>query len=56
MRESVIHLIYSILYGEEEDLFLTLNKVLTIGSSSGTDLALGLVCGLKANLKAGGQS
>ncbi|WHY67637.1 DUF2877 domain-containing protein [Neobacillus sp. SuZ13] len=56
VRESVIHLIYSILYGEEEDLFLTLNKVLTIGSSSGTDLALGLVCGLKANLKAGGQS
>ncbi|MEH7505421.1 DUF2877 domain-containing protein [Neobacillus drentensis] len=55
VRESIIHLVHSILNGVEDDLYLSLNKVLNIGSSSGTDIALGLVCGLKANLKVGGQ-
>ncbi|CAH2713094.1 hypothetical protein BACCIP111895_00227 [Neobacillus rhizosphaerae] len=55
VRESIIHLVHSILYGKESDLYLSLNKVLNIGSSSGTDIALGLICGLEANLRVGGQ-
>lgn len=55
VRESIISLINSILYGTEEDLILSLNKVLKIGSSSGTDIALGIVAGLEANIIAGGK-
>lgn len=55
VRETIIHLVRSLLYGKEDDLFLPLNKVLNIGSSSGTDIATGLVCGLEANLRVGGQ-
>ncbi len=55
VRESIIQLVNSVFYGEERDLNPSLNKVLNIGSSSGTDIALGLVCGLEANLKIGGQ-
>ncbi|MFO1445385.1 DUF2877 domain-containing protein [Bacillus sp. Bva_UNVM-123] len=50
VRESIIQLVHSIINGSEEELILSLNKVLTIGSSSGTDIALGLVAGLEANL------
>lgn len=55
VRESIISLVNSILYGAEEDLILSLNKVLKIGSSSGTDIALGIVAGLEANIIAGGK-
>ncbi|MFK9090363.1 DUF2877 domain-containing protein [Bacillus salipaludis] len=55
VRESIICLIDSLIAGNEEDLFLSLNKVLSIGSSSGTDISLGLVCGLEAKLRAGGK-
>lgn len=55
VRESIINLIESLIAGNEEDLFLSLNKVLSIGSSSGTDISLGLVCGLETKLKAGGK-
>ncbi|CAG9609583.1 DUF2877 domain-containing protein [Pseudoneobacillus rhizosphaerae] len=55
VRESIISLIHSILYGTEEDLILSLNKVLKIGSSSGTDIALGILAGLEANKIAGGK-
>ncbi|QCJ42229.1 DUF2877 domain-containing protein [Bacillus sp. S3] len=55
VRESIISLIESLIAGNEEDLFLSLNKVLSIGSSSGTDISLGLVCGLETKLKAGGK-
>ncbi|PEJ57143.1 hypothetical protein CN692_14425 [Bacillus sp. AFS002410] len=55
VRESLIQLIHSLINGTEEDLILSLNKVLNIGSSSGTDIALGLVCGLEAKIKAGGR-
>lgn len=56
VRESVICLIDSLIAANEKDLILALNKVINIGSSSGTDLALGLVRGLEAKLKAGGKS
>jgi hypothetical protein len=55
VRESIIQLVQSIFNGKEEEVTLSLNKVLNIGSSSGTDIALGLLCGLEANMKAGGQ-
>jgi hypothetical protein len=51
VRESIISLVTSILYGTEEDLILSLNKVLKIGSSSGTDIALGIVAGLEVQIK-----
>ncbi|MFF2450060.1 DUF2877 domain-containing protein [Neobacillus sp. NPDC058068] len=55
VRESIICLIASIIAGNEEDLILSLNKVLSIGSSSGTDISIGLVCGMEANIRAGGK-
>ncbi|QED49127.1 DUF2877 domain-containing protein [Cytobacillus dafuensis] len=55
VRESIIQLVHAIMKGKDEELILSLNKVLNIGSSSGTDIALGLVCGLEANIKAGGK-
>ncbi|MBU8916952.1 DUF2877 domain-containing protein [Bacillus sp. FJAT-29953] len=55
VRESIILLLNALLGENEADLFLSLNKVLNIGSSSGTDIALGLVGGLEANIKAGGK-
>lgn len=55
VRESIILLINSFISGNEEDLILSLNKVLSIGSSSGTDIALGIVCGVEANMRAGGK-
>ncbi|MFS0816855.1 DUF2877 domain-containing protein [Lysinibacillus sp. 1P01SD] len=54
VRESICLLIYSILYGTEADSIQALRKVLAIGSSSGTDIALGLISGLEANIKLGG--
>ena len=55
VRESIIQLLQSIFTGKEEEVIASLNKVLNIGSSSGTDIALGLCFGLEANKKAGGQ-
>jgi hypothetical protein len=54
-RESIIHLVNSIFTGKDEELTLSLNKVLTIGSTSGTDITLGIYYGLEANMKVGGQ-
>ena len=51
----MISFVNSLLTENEAELILSLNKVINIGSSSGTDLALGLVCGLEANIKAGGK-
>ncbi len=55
VRESIISLLKSLLVENDEDLTLSLNKVLNIGSSSGTDIALGIVFGLEANIRAGGK-
>ncbi|WP_246016356.1 DUF2877 domain-containing protein [Cohnella phaseoli] len=55
VRESIIHLVKSIFTGNDEEFTLSLNKVLTIGSTSGTDIALGIYRGLEANRKVGGQ-
>jgi hypothetical protein len=55
VRESIIRLVDSLFYGKEEELFFSLNQVINIGSSSGTDIALGLVSGLEANIKQEGN-
>lgn len=54
VRESIITLIEVLLTGEKEELILSLNNVLNIGSSSGTDIALGILAGLEINFKNGG--
>ncbi|CRK81888.1 hypothetical protein BN000_01805 [Neobacillus massiliamazoniensis] len=55
VRESIIRLVDSLFYGKEEELFFSLNQVINIGSSSGTDIALGLVSGLEANINQEGN-
>lgn len=50
VRESIIQLLSSVFYDNEEKLILSLNKVLSIGSTSGTDIALGLISGLEATI------
>jgi hypothetical protein len=55
VRESISGLVHSVFYGSEQELIFSLKNVLKIGSSSGTDIALGIVCGLEANIKAGGK-
>lgn len=55
VRESIISLVNSLLIENDEDLILSLNKLLNIGSTSGTDIALGIVFGMEANIRAGGK-
>lgn len=55
VRESIIVLVNSLINGKEKELIFSLSNVLKIGSSSGTDIALGLICGLEVNLFAGGK-
>lgn len=54
VRESIISLIDALLYGDEEELIFSLKQVLNIGSSSGTDIAIGILCGLEVNINIGG--
>ncbi|QFG00341.1 DUF2877 domain-containing protein [Psychrobacillus glaciei] len=54
IRESIIALVNGLLEENEEHLILSLKKVLNIGSSSGTDIALGILTGLETNIKIGG--
>ncbi|WP_391117613.1 DUF2877 domain-containing protein [Psychrobacillus sp. L3] len=54
IRESIIVLVNALLEENEEQLILSLKKVLNIGSSSGTDIALGILTGLETNIKIGG--
>ncbi|WP_391204285.1 DUF2877 domain-containing protein [Psychrobacillus sp. L4] len=54
IRESIIVLVNALLEENEEQLILSLIKVLNIGSSSGTDIALGILTGLEINIKIGG--
>lgn len=54
VRESIVDLVSALLVENEKNMILSLRKVLTIGSSSGTDIALGILEGLEANIKIGG--
>lgn len=55
VRESIISLLSVLLVENDEDLILSLNKILNIGSSSGTDIALGIALGLETTIRAGGK-
>lgn len=55
VRESIISLLNSILVEDDQDLILSLNKLLNIGSSSGTDIAYGIVFGMESTIRAGGK-
>jgi hypothetical protein len=55
VRESIICLVDSLIKPNEQDLIQALEQVLNIGSSSGTDIAYGLVCGMETNIKVGGR-
>ncbi|RZI40631.1 DUF2877 domain-containing protein [Herbaspirillum sp. HC18] len=50
-RESIVDLCEALLDGEPENVRPTLERVLRFGSSSGTDIALGLLCGFKLHLR-----
>ncbi|XRD26291.1 DUF2877 domain-containing protein [Lysinibacillus fusiformis] len=54
VRESIHALVSTMLSGTEGEAIEALKKVLAIGSSSGTDIALGLISGFEANIKLGG--
>jgi hypothetical protein len=53
-RESIVGLCEALLLGDPTDIRPGLERVLQIGSSSGTDIALGLLTGFRLQLKAGG--
>ncbi|MHA0858187.1 oxamate carbamoyltransferase subunit AllH family protein [Paenibacillus sp. CMAA1364] len=55
VRESISDLMSDLFRSNEEGLIGSLRKVLAIGSSSGTDIALGIVAGLEINMKIGGR-
>lgn len=54
VRESIVSLLEAILSDDERELIISLQKVLNIGSSSGTDIALGILAGLETNIILGG--
>ena len=54
VRESITRLLHSMTCGKQEELILSLDKVLNIGSSSGTDIVYGIISGFEINIKAGG--
>ncbi|MEK5252824.1 DUF2877 domain-containing protein [Paenibacillus sp. FSL E2-0201] len=50
VRESIIDLMEALFRGSEEVLISSLRRVLAIGSTSGTDIALGIIAGLEMNM------
>ncbi|MFS0554702.1 DUF2877 domain-containing protein [Brevibacillus sp. 179-C9.3 HS] len=55
VRESLQNLLSCMVAGSLEELVPALDKIVGIGSSSGTDILLGILCGLERNLEAGGN-
>lgn len=51
VRESVLHLIECLLLGPADGVSAAMRRVLAIGSTSGADIACGLLAGLELNLK-----
>jgi hypothetical protein len=51
VRESVLDLIECLLLGPTDDVAASMRRVLAIGSTSGADIACGLLAGLELNLK-----
>jgi hypothetical protein len=52
VRESIAALMTSLMYGPRDRLLASLDRVLAIGSTSGTDLVAGIVSGFQLNLQA----
>lgn len=50
VRESICNLMEALIRGSEEELTGSLRRVLAIGATSGTDIALGMVAGLEMNM------
>ncbi|MNO42581.1 hypothetical protein D3C76_327740 [compost metagenome] len=50
VRESISDLMEALFRGSEEELISSLRRVLAIGSTSGTDIALGIIAGLEMNM------
>jgi hypothetical protein len=50
VRESIAALIEHLLHGPPERLVIPLQRVLSIGSTSGTDIVTGIRCGLELNV------
>lgn len=50
VRQTLVKFLEDITKGREEELQISLEDLLNIGSSSGTDIARGIVCGLEINL------
>jgi len=55
VRESIAHLLFCLRTGPEESLSSATQDVLAIGSTSGTDIACGILRGLELILEIGGQ-
>lgn len=55
VRESIVHLVEALFNEDDNELMLALKEVLMIGSSSGTDITLGILAGLELNLIIGGK-
>lgn len=51
IRESINNLLKELVHGEEQTIYQAANKVLAIGSSSGTDITLGMIAGLELTIK-----
>ncbi|QRG70743.1 DUF2877 domain-containing protein [Brevibacillus choshinensis] len=55
VRESMVRLLEAVVNGTPEEVVHSLGNVLGIGSSSGTDMAMGLISGLALQLEMGGN-
>lgn len=51
VRENIISFLRALLYSDSSEAVSRLKPVLDIGSSSGTDIAVGLIAGLELNLE-----
>ncbi|WP_301171915.1 DUF2877 domain-containing protein [Brevibacillus nitrificans] len=55
VRESIVSLLQAAIEGTAEEVIRSLDKVLSIGSSSGTDMTMGLISGVELQLETGGN-
>lgn len=55
VRESIGEFMHHMIHGSETEVISSLSRVLAIGSTSGTDIALGLVNGLKLSIERNGR-
>ncbi|OCA88355.1 hypothetical protein A8F94_09935 [Bacillus sp. FJAT-27225] len=56
VRESIVQLAMSVIGGSQKEVVERLKAVLSIGSTSGTDIAFGMLAGLELIIKVGGKT